>query len=231
MSAIASSFIEGLKGRRSIYALTNESTVPNERIEGLISEVLQHTPSAFNTQTTRIVVLLKEQHEKLWDIAYETAFAASTPEMFEKLYKPRIAMFRAAYGTVLFYEDPAPFEALKTKWPMLVEKFPEWSLQTSGMHQLGVWTLLETEGLGASLQHYSPLIDDRVSHEWDIPAAWSLQAQLVFGKPIGPPREKTFEPVEKRLFVHVLHELPGLDRTPAGLFLEVHEPSDHENIV
>ncbi|KAJ6157855.1 hypothetical protein N7470_005447 [Penicillium chermesinum] len=186
MSAIASSFIEGLKGRRSIYALTNESTVPNERIEGLISEVLQHTPSAFNTQTTRIVVLLKEQHEKLWDIAYETAFAASTPEMFEKLYKPRIAMFRAAYGTV----HPAPFEALKTKWPMLVEKFPEF------------WTLLETEGLGASLQHYSPLIDDRVSHEWDIPAAWSLQAQLVFGKPIGPPREKTFEPVEKRLFVH-----------------------------
>lgn len=100
MASLASSFVEGLKGRRTIYSLTNESTIPDERVQELIGEVIQHTPSAFNTQTTRIVVLLKEQHEKLWDIAYEVASASVPPELFENLYKPRIAMFRAAYGSV-----------------------------------------------------------------------------------------------------------------------------------
>lgn len=65
-----------------------------------------------------------------------------------------------------------------------------------------VWTILEAEGLGASLQHYNPMVDERVSQEWNVPKEWKLQAQLVFGKPTGPPREKVSEPVEKRLFVH-----------------------------
>lgn len=65
-----------------------------------------------------------------------------------------------------------------------------------------VWTLLEAEGLGASLQHYNPMIDERVSQEWNVPSEWRLQAQLVFGKSTGPTREKVFEPVEKRLFVY-----------------------------
>lgn len=100
MENISSSIMEGLKGRRSIYALTNETTVSDDRIQEIIGEVIKHTPSAFNTQTARIVVLLKEQHEKFWDIAHEVASTSVPPELFEKLYKPRIAMFRAAYGSV-----------------------------------------------------------------------------------------------------------------------------------
>lgn len=64
------------------------------------------------------------------------------------------------------------------------------------------WTLLEAEGLGCSLQHYNPMLDARIAEQWKVPTEWSLKAQLVFGKPAGVPREKTFEPLEKRLFVH-----------------------------
>ena len=32
------------------------------------------------------------------------------------------------------------------------------------MLQLVVWTALEAEGLGATLQHYNPLIDDEVGN-------------------------------------------------------------------
>jgi predicted oxidoreductase (fatty acid repression mutant protein) len=46
------------------------------------------------------------------------------------------------------------------------------------------------------------MIDARVAEEWNLPVEWSLKAQLVFGKPTGPPREKTFEPLEKRIFIH-----------------------------
>ncbi|XHG07134.1 hypothetical protein AWENTII_010293 [Aspergillus wentii] len=67
---------------------------------------------------------------------------------------------------------------------------------------LVVWTLLEAEGLGCNLQHYSPMLDEPVSKHWNVPKEWNLKAQLVFGKPVGPPKEKTFEPLSQRLFVH-----------------------------
>jgi predicted oxidoreductase (fatty acid repression mutant protein) len=65
-----------------------------------------------------------------------------------------------------------------------------------------VWTLLEAEGLGCSLQHYNPLIDLPVSEQWGVPQEWRLQAQLVFGKPTSPPPEKTFQPIDGRIFIH-----------------------------
>lgn len=68
---------------------------------------------------------------------------------------------------------------------------------------LVVWTMLAAEGLGCNLQHYSPMVDARTSQEWNIPATWLLKAQMVFGTPAGPPiQEKTFEPVEKRIFTY-----------------------------
>lgn len=105
MHTLASSIVHGLKSRRSIYALTNETTISDDRIEELISEAALHTPSAFNSQATRMVILLKQQHEKLWDIAQEVAKASVPPELFGQLYQPRIAMFRAGYGTVSLFDS------------------------------------------------------------------------------------------------------------------------------
>jgi predicted oxidoreductase (fatty acid repression mutant protein) len=67
---------------------------------------------------------------------------------------------------------------------------------------ISVWTLLEAEGLGCNLQHYGSMVEARVSEQWSVPLDWSLKAQLVFGKPTGPPREKMFKPLTKRLFVY-----------------------------
>ena len=62
--------------------------------------------------------------------------------------------------------------------------------------KLVVWAALEAEGLGASLQHYNPLIDDEVKKEWNIPGNWKLIAQMPFGNPTSPPGEKEFQPLE-----------------------------------
>lgn len=104
MSNLAPSILAGFKGRRSIYSLTNESTISDERIEEILSDVIKNMPSGFNTQGTRMVVLLKEEHQKLWDIAHEVASATVPVEQFEKLYRNRIAGFRAAYGTVSYIQ-------------------------------------------------------------------------------------------------------------------------------
>ncbi|EYE91746.1 putative fatty acid repression mutant protein [Aspergillus ruber CBS 135680] len=202
MASLANAISDGFRGRRSIYSLTNESTISDERLEELIAEVVQHTPSSFNSQTTRIVVLLKEENRKLWEIAREVASSSIPPELYEKLFKNRIGMSGAAYGSVLFYEDPAPTKALSEKFSILKDQFPEWASHSTGMHQFATWTLLEAEGLGCNLQHYNEILQERASQQWSIPQEWRLTAQLVFGKPAGPPRDKTFEPLDQRLFVY-----------------------------
>ena len=65
-----------------------------------------------------------------------------------------------------------------------------------------MWTALEAEGLGCNLQHYNPLIDVKVSTEWNIDPEWSLKSQLVFGKPTGEPGPKTFKPLEERFKIY-----------------------------
>lgn len=69
------------------------------------------------------------------------------------------------------------------------------------MLQFAVWTLLELEGLGASLQHYNPLIDEAVKAEWNMPEGWRLIAQMPFGNPTAEPGEKDFQPIEERVKV------------------------------
>lgn len=60
------------------------------------------------------------------------------------------------------------------------------------MAQYAVWTSLAQEKVGASLQHYNPLIDEKVHKSWNIPNSWKLRAQLVFGAIKQLANEKTF---------------------------------------
>ena len=82
---------------------------------------------------------------------------------------------------VLFFEDPHPLRQREAAMPAYAHHFPAWSEQTNAMHQYVVWTALEAEGCGANLQHYNPLIDERVKAQWGIDQEWKLRAQLVFG--------------------------------------------------
>lgn len=40
---------------------------------------------------------------------------------------------------------------------------------------------MTAEGLGASLQHYNPLIDQEIAERFDIPDSWQLRAEMPFG--------------------------------------------------
>lgn len=52
---------------------------------------------------------------------------------------------------------------------------------TFGKDSDAVWEALTTEGLGASLQHYNPLIDQQIAERFDIPDSWQLRAEMPFG--------------------------------------------------
>lgn len=60
------------------------------------------------------------------------------------------------------------------------------------MAQLTVWTALAEENLGATLQHYNPLIDTAVANEWQLPKSWKLIAQMPFGTIENQPDDKEF---------------------------------------
>ncbi|GAD96346.1 conserved hypothetical protein [Paecilomyces variotii No. 5] len=198
--------LELVKSRRTYYNLKPESPVPDSVIEKIVEDSVLHVPSSFNTQTTRVVLLLKKEHEKLWDIALEIMeglVAAGTipKEAFENSTKPKLEGFRNGYGTVLFFVDFESLAPIKEKFQIYADKFDPFAVESNGMSQYLVWVALEAEGFGANLQHYSPLIDSKVQEQWGIPASWKLDAQLVFGTPVGSPAEKTFAPLEDRLKV------------------------------
>lgn len=187
--------------RRSCYALTAGSPVTDARIEELVRLTLKHTPSAFNSQSTRLVLLLHEHHTALWEIVKRSLRATVAEADFARAAAKIDRSFAAGYGTVLFYEDTVAVRALQQKYPLYAGNFPVWSEHTSAMHQLTLWTMLEYAGFGASLQHYNPLIDKDVRAEWRLPGEWRLVAQMPFGLPAAAPAEKTFEPVEARMRV------------------------------
>ncbi|MEC0370457.1 nitroreductase family protein [Paenibacillus chibensis] len=193
-------FFSALKGRRSIYAISKNVSVSDDKIQEIVNEAVKHTPSAFNSQSARVVVLLGEQHDKFWNLTEGTLKAVVPAENFQST-ADKMAGFRSGYGTVLFFEDNAVIEGLQSQFELYKDNFPIWSQQSSGMLQLVIWTALEAEGLGASLQHYNPLIDQKVANEWNLPASWRLMAQMPFGNVEAPAGEKQFQPLEDRIKV------------------------------
>ena len=77
------SFKDVLKHRRSYYSITNQSPISDEEIERIINFAVTHVPSAFNSQSTRVVLLLGENHKKLWEIVKDAIRKIVTPEAFK----------------------------------------------------------------------------------------------------------------------------------------------------
>lgn len=194
------SFKDAVKHRRSYYAITNESPVSDKEIEEILEFAVLNVPSAFNSQTARLVLLLGENHLKFWDIVMRTLKKKVAPEAFGPT-ESKVNSFAAGYATVLFFEEEHIVGELQKQFPLYTEKFPQWSEHTSAMHQFTVWTMLESVGFGASLQHYNPIIDDEVLKEWKLPKTWRLIAQMPFGVPTAEPAEKVFKPLKERLLI------------------------------
>lgn len=194
------SFKEALKARHTFYQINDGSTLSNKEIRDLIHFAVEYVPSAFNSQTTRIVLLTGKAHKKLWNIVKETLCKLVPADVFAKAEQKIDGSFSCGYGTILYFEDISIVHSLQERFPTYRDNFPVWSEQTSGMHQLVIWIMLEDAGMGASLQHYNPLIDEEVRKSWDLPVEWKLIAQMPFGIPVAQPGRKEVLSLDKRVF-------------------------------
>lgn len=193
-------FMAHVKARHSYYTLKQDiSPMTDDKIDKLVAEAIQAIPSPYNSQSNRVILLRGPAHEKLWDIAAPLLRGMVPEDLWTNMVAGKVAAFRRAAGTILFFEDQDVVKSQQEAHPMFAGHFPTWATQSDAMLQFALWTALEAEGLGANLQHHTPLLDDAVAKEWDVPASWKLNAQMVFGGRDETIGAKPQNPIEEKL--------------------------------
>ncbi|KAF0092696.1 MAG: hypothetical protein FD141_880 [Fusobacteria bacterium] len=183
--------------RRSIRKLKKSDIVNKEMIEEILRTAM-YVPSAFNMQSYRIVVLDEKGHNDLWDIVEEMLIDKMGKEKYiDRGTGEKIAGFKGGNGTLLIYEDEKVLEEKGEKFKSYKALVPSWSYQGSGILQYAIWLQLVEIGLSASLQHYNPMIDERVKERFEIDDNWSLISQIPFGLSDEELEPREFLPFDK----------------------------------
>lgn len=120
----AKDFLAAVRERRTIYGLSKESPISDERIVHIVEEAVKHTPSAFNSQSARVVVLFGEQHNKIWDLTKETLRAIVVGDF--QATEQKMNGFQSGHGTILYFEDMEVIEGLQANFSSYKEHFPNW---------------------------------------------------------------------------------------------------------
>ncbi|CCD22207.1 nitroreductase family protein NDAI_0A00490 [Naumovozyma dairenensis CBS 421] len=192
MSALTP-YLKTIASRRTIYALKPElpAGVSIKDIQDTIQAVIKNTPTAFNSQGNRAIILTGETHRQVWD-----AVAKAIDNEDGK--KRPLSVRDEAYGSVIFFTDDKVTEKLQADFPAWSAAFPQFGDHSSGAAQISSWTALETLGLGAHLQHYNGYV--KAALPGKIPESWSVHSQLCFGAPGAPAGEKSFAVNKVELF-------------------------------
>ncbi|HOJ44974.1 MAG TPA: nitroreductase family protein [Bacilli bacterium] len=194
-------YLDALRSRRSNYDLTDKTSIPISELEDLLAQTLELSPTGFNSQSSRIVVLVEQKHQMFWDLVLAgiKKEIGDTPSFAKS--QEKIANLRRSAGTILFYEDENVNDELKQRFPLYAHNIGLWSEQSQGMLQMSVWTLLADHGMGASLQHYSELVATPLAQALNIDPKWRLIGQMPFGVPASTPQPKSKIPGRHRLII------------------------------
>jgi len=99
-ATMSDSFLSAVKARRTYYALEHSSTIPDEKIVEIVNQAVLHSPSSFNSQSTRVVVLLGADHQYLWEEIVKPAVKAVAPAEQWPSTEQKLNAFKAGYGSV-----------------------------------------------------------------------------------------------------------------------------------
>lgn len=180
-----SQFLKTLVSRRTHYALKN--TLPEgvtiEQVQEIVQRIVKHTPTSFNSQTIRAVVVVGDLHKQIWNSVADAIEGESGK-------KRPISARDEAFGSIIFIDDEETVTQFQEKFAAFAAYFPVFATTSNGAAQINTWTALQEIGLGGHLQHYNGYVQAALGDR--IPKAWSVQAQLVFGTPVTGPYEKTF---------------------------------------
>ncbi|MGL5439148.1 MAG: nitroreductase family protein [Filifactoraceae bacterium] len=178
-------FTDSLKKRRSVYNINKELPITREELENTIDEITRLVPDAFNMKSARVYFVMGKEHEQLWEEVYS---------IFEgKVDIEKINSFKNGAGTILYFYDSAVVEGLEEKFPLYAANFKIWANHGNAMLQFSIWSALAEMGIGANLQHYNPIIDEKVKELFKIPKEYTMVAQMPFGGIVNMPDPKEEE--------------------------------------
>ena len=188
-------FLDMLKMRRSVYALDKNLPISKDELLKVIQDTVRYVPDAFDMKSQRVMVLLGGESEDFWENV-NTVFVRDAGV---KVSEDKIDSFKAGYGTILFFYDSGTVDEYKKRFSLYAENFDNWAMQSNAMLQFAIWTVFASLSVGASLQHYNPIIDKMVRAVYDVPENWVLIAQMPFGGISVKPEPKQSEDVDKRI--------------------------------
>jgi predicted oxidoreductase (fatty acid repression mutant protein) len=96
---MSSDYLAAVMARRTYYSLSKRSPIGDGRIQEVIGQAVLHAPSSFNSQSSRVILLLNNKHDKLWDMAKTTLKTVVPAHQFPAT-EQKLSMFHDAYGTV-----------------------------------------------------------------------------------------------------------------------------------
>lgn len=191
-------YLETISKRRSIYSLNDQIPLSDEDILQLIQTVTVLSPTAFNMQSSHILILMNQAHRELWELTTQILKKIVPASSFDSTQK-KMNAFSNAKGTILFFDDLQVIEQLKKDFALYKDQFDMFASHSMGIFQGNVWNALAEKNIGANLQHYNPLIDDQVKEKWNIPLHYQLTAQMVFGGILEFPEPKDKLPADQRV--------------------------------
>lgn len=96
---MSDNFLTEIRTRRTCYSVEAKSPISDARIVEIAREVVKHSPSSFNCQSTRLVILLRDEHVRFWEMAKE-CFEATMQQDIYGGYEKKLLRRQEAYGTV-----------------------------------------------------------------------------------------------------------------------------------
>ncbi|MBG9979976.1 nitroreductase family protein [Facklamia sp. DSM 111018] len=197
-----SKFIDLASKRRSHYVVGKNVDYTVEEIADYIGKVALEVPTAFNSQTSRLVIVTGEANAKVWNIIHQTQKEVLPAEMYEYFKGLFEGSENNAFGTILFFEDR---EAIKANIPTNEERQEIYKEQNAANTQYATWLALTELDLGATLQHfnvgYKQGFDRSLREALNLPESWELNAQMPFGSIEAEANPKDKMPVDEKVLV------------------------------
>ena len=98
---MSNQFLDLITKRRTIYAIAKNVEQSPEYLTDLIQTAIKQSPSSFNSQSSRAVILFNSEHEKFWGFVADKLKAMPKTKSAAKT-TAKMASFAAGVGTVLF---------------------------------------------------------------------------------------------------------------------------------
>lgn len=180
-----------LNTRRSIYILNKQLPVAEAEVINRIKEAVSLSPTAFMMQDVQAITLTEDNHQKLWNkIVHDALKEIVPPEAFKRT-EVKLNAFSQGAGTILLFRNLDVIEQTKRDFATYAHEVDSWSWQNLGVVMINIWNSLAEVNVGANIQHYNPLIDDKVKATWSVPDNLQLVGQMIYGGIASRPGVKT----------------------------------------